>query len=465
LLQAPPPALNDPVARAAAALGSDRARSAAARLRASHKGSYFAQEQARSPASPTATVGRLLRWQFDVEKQRLIRDADQMFPDGIHFSNRAAIDGDSGWSVDLLGWRTGDDEQRFGREESIASRLQFERFFPHLLMRQALASRSVERVAPSQFQFRDEAGTLIEVLLDPATGRPSRAAQIVDGKRQLELAYSDYHRRHGVMMPRRLQLFQAQRLQEDLTLGRTTIAPIARTSLTPPPGYRPKPTAGTPSARELAAGIWVFDNMPGDYHSLAIDMGDHLMLVEAPLNPGYADLQKKILAELRPSKAVRAVLVTHHHGDHNGGLARWAEAGATIIVARGAKVAIERQLRARGFAGRAMIEEIKTHHRFGSRRAVDVYAFDSLHVEAHLLVHLPDPQILFQGDLFYLPERGAVPTAFGGARELQKQIAQRGLKVRTVVGVHGRPGTIGDLRQSLRQSGRAGATRDVHLAP
>ena len=45
--------------------------------------------------------------------------------------------------------------------------------------------------------------------------------------------------------------------------------------------------------------------------------------------------------------------------------------------------------------------------------------------------------IAFQGDLFYVPERGHVPPQFMVVRELQNAI--RGLNVTTIAGVHGRP--------------------------
>jgi glyoxylase-like metal-dependent hydrolase (beta-lactamase superfamily II) len=180
-------------------------------------------------------------------------------------------------------------------------------------------------------------------------------------------------------------------------------------------------------------------------------MGDHFVLVEAPLSPEYANLQKGILATLKPGKPVRFVLVTHHHGDHTGGLLAWAQAGATIIVPSGAKVAIERQLEARGFTGTARIEEVESRRSFGTGAArTDAYAFSTAHSEAHLIVHVPQSGILFQGDLFYLPERGDVPPAFPVVGDLQRQIDRLGLRVEQVVGVHGRPATLEQVRESLR---------------
>jgi glyoxylase-like metal-dependent hydrolase (beta-lactamase superfamily II) len=192
--------------------------------------------------------------------------------------------------------------------------------------------------------------------------------------------------------------------------------------------------------------------MQGAYHSMAVDQGDHLVLLEAPLSPAYAEAQKKILEKLRPGKRVSHVLVTHHHGDHGGGLKNWAEWGATIVAAKGATAALQRQLKARGLSGPAKIEEVDGRRSFGAGASrIDAYAFASSHAEAHLLMHMPVPKILFQGDMFYLPARGPVPAAFPIVTDMVNQIEALKLDVGTVVGVHGRAGTMAEVRESVRK--------------
>jgi hypothetical protein len=221
------------------------------------------------------------------------------------------------------------------------------------------------------FRYKDAADNLIEVTLDPTTRLPLRASQIVDGRPSAEIAYSNYKRRHGLMMPGRVQIYQAGTLREDLTLKSTRIGEVAESKFSAPSGYSAPPPAGEPSARELAPGMFLFENMPGNYHSMAIDQGDHLVLLEAPLSPAYAEAQKNILAKLRPGIPVSHVLVTHHHGDHTGGLKFWAEAGATIVAAKGAGVALQRQLKARGLVAPAEAGGGGRPPQLRSRRAPD----------------------------------------------------------------------------------------------
>ena len=130
-----------------AALGAPAAVERAQAFEAEHTGWYFAQEQGRDPREPWARVERRLRWAVQPEKQRLRREAEQLFPGGVRFLNAAALTPGGGWNIDLLKWRTGVDVQTFAPAEATSSRVQCERTFPHLMLRQAKAA--AETLAPA----------------------------------------------------------------------------------------------------------------------------------------------------------------------------------------------------------------------------------------------------------------------------------------------------------------------------
>jgi glyoxylase-like metal-dependent hydrolase (beta-lactamase superfamily II) len=255
--------------------------------------------------------------------------------------------------------------------------------------------------------------------------------------------------RHKIALPRRIQLIFADRLQEDLRIDETRLgAPPAQLFATPA-GYAVPPAPGQPNARRLAEGLFLFENMPGGYRSAVVDAGDHLMLLEAPLSPAYAAAQDAILDRLFPGKPVRYVFVTHHHGDHTAGLPHWLEQGATIIAPQGARAALERQLRARGIQPPFRIEEVADRQSFGSGAArVDAHSFASDHAASHLLMSIPSARAVFQGDLFYVPDRGQVPPAFPIVQDFKRQLVRAGLSPDLIIGVHGRPATGAELRVS-----------------
>ena len=81
----------------------------------------------------------------------------------------------------------------------------------------------------------------------------------------------------------------------------------------------------------LGEGIFV---IPGRYSALAIDLGDHIVLIEAPQSEARA---VEVIAEARrliPGKPIRYVVNTHAHFDHAAGLRTAVAEGATIVTHR-----------------------------------------------------------------------------------------------------------------------------------
>ena len=78
------------------------------------------------------------------------------------------------------------------------------------------------------------------------------------------------------------------------------------------------PAAPTANSEKVADGIfWITG---GSHHSLAVDMGDHVVVIEAPQNEARSDLVIATTKKLIPSKPIRMVVNTHLHFDHSGGL-------------------------------------------------------------------------------------------------------------------------------------------------
>jgi glyoxylase-like metal-dependent hydrolase (beta-lactamase superfamily II) len=283
----------------------------------------------------------------------------------------------------------------------------------------------------------------VDLSFDPATKLMTSASVMKDGVAQTTTVYGDYARTNGVMLPRTVQQRFAGQLREDLRLGATQFGEAPMQRFIAPAGYVTAPAAGVPTARALAPGAWIFENMPGGYRSMVVDAGDHLVVLEAPLSPAYAGIQKRLIGEIAPGKSVRYVVVTHHHGDHTGGLKTWVEVGVTLLAPKGAAVALRRQLVGRGLTRPVSIEEVDERRTLGSGTGrVDLHAFSTSHARAHLLA--------------YVPDRGGPPPAFRVVGDLFEQIRRRRLAVETVVGVHGRPATLAEAERSLERGRREG---------
>ena len=86
----------------------------------------------------------------------------------------------------------------------------------------------------------------------------------------------------------------------------------------------------TITVTEPAPGVWFLAGQ--SHHSVVIEMADHLLLVEAPQNDARTLAVIQRARTLNPSKPLRAVINTHHHFDHSGGIRAAMSEGLTVIT-------------------------------------------------------------------------------------------------------------------------------------
>src|SRR6185295_2307759 len=92
------------------------------------------------------------------------------------------------------------------------------------------------------------------------------------------------------------------------------------------------PPAAAPTAttsEKLGDGVYL---ILGGYGALAVDMTDHIVVVEGPQNDQRADAVIAEAKRLIPNKPIRYVVNTHSHFDHAGGLRAFVAEGATVIT-------------------------------------------------------------------------------------------------------------------------------------
>ena len=93
--------------------------------------------------------------------------------------------------------------------------------------------------------------------------------------------------------------------------------------------------------------IWM---APGFGNTFLIITTDGNVIVDtsiAPNAPRHRELLRKV-----SDAPVRYILLTHGHGDHNGGVATWKEAGTEVVAQREYAEILHYQNRLRGFFGR-----------------------------------------------------------------------------------------------------------------
>src|SRR5918995_1630307 len=176
----------------------------------------------------------------------------------------------------------------------------------------------------------------------------TRVDHAVVGDLLVEFEYSDYQNMNGVQVPTRVVQRQAGLQTFDAIIESATGNPptLAELLAPVPAGGAPAPAAAqsspaAPPVEQIGDGVF---KIGGNYTSLAVDMGDHVLVVES----GQSDARGlAVMAAARqaiPGKPVRFVVNSHPHFDHASGLAAAVAEGATILTHRNNEPVLERLL-------------------------------------------------------------------------------------------------------------------------
>jgi glyoxylase-like metal-dependent hydrolase (beta-lactamase superfamily II) len=292
-------------------------------------------------------------------------------------------------------------------------------------------------------------GGLVEphrVLIDPV----SHLVAAVQAGSGAITEFSAYRAVAGIQVPHRRVVRANGVAVSEVVVAAVDLSPaLGDARFAVPDGYSDPPAAGAPRATALAEGVYRLDGMPGGYHALFVVAEDHVVVLEAPISAEGSAAALAVIRATAPDRPVRRVMLSHHHGDHVAGAGAYVADGATLVVGAGLEEAVRRQL-PEALRADVRFDAVDAPRTFGGGAArIEAYPVPNGHAEGNVAYFLPASGILFQGDLFYIPERGPVPPAFDVTADLDRVIRTHDLGVRLIVGVHGRAGTLAELKASL----------------
>jgi glyoxylase-like metal-dependent hydrolase (beta-lactamase superfamily II) len=354
--------------------------------------------------------------------------------------------------------------------------IQYHRRLPALLLRSALdRTNSLRYLGEDEFEGRrHEVITFvmpdtqqIALYVDAQTGLISKYELLfvdsLEGVEASEIVFGDYRKVGNYQVPGR---WSNRQLGEDQT--RYAVQAEFNPSVSDDSfrvsaaGYRevkPVPTTLEEKVDELADGVYMIQNVAGqNQNTMAVGFADYVVALEAPGSSDGADAVIKRIHELFPGKPIRYVAMTHHHGDHIGGMRSFIAEGATVVTTAANRPVIEAMAASRqnDRLGRAprrpeflLLENGKRVLKDGKRQLELIDIGPNPHAKEMVIGWLPAEKIVFQGDLFFVPNNDA---PFGppqpSTASFAKKLRELDLPAERIAAVHGDTATIAQFREA-----------------
>jgi glyoxylase-like metal-dependent hydrolase (beta-lactamase superfamily II) len=281
-----------------------------------------------------------------------------------------------------------------------------------------------------------------------------------------EAAFTGYRDFGGVMFPSRIVRTAGGKLRLDLTISSVKANPAVH--IVVPDGMRAAMSAPVKAtADKLADGVYWIKG--GQWHSVAIDQADHIVVVDAPIDEARSLAVIAKVKETIPNKPIKYVINTHAHFDHAGGLRTYVDEGATIVTMPMNQAFYERAWREPRTLNPDRLTQSGKTPRFepvlngkavlsDGRRAIEIHEqVGTAHNDAIVMVYLPKEKILIQVDAWNT-EAVTAPylDTIGGdfvnpyMVNLYENILRLKLDVAQIVPLHGpRTATVAELRKAL----------------
>jgi len=200
----------------------------------------------------------------------------------------------------------------------------------------------------------------------------------------------------------------------------------------------------------------------GSHNSVAIEMADHVILVEAPLGDERMSVVFAEVRKLIPGKPVRYTVNSHNHFDHSGGLRTAVAEGATVVAQAQSKAYWEKafanpnriapDLLAKSGKRAKVVGVGEKMVMKDATRTVELHRIkDTDHVDTFLMVYLPKERLLIQADAFTPgPPNGPVPNPPNAYHvNLVQNLARLNLQVDRILPLHGRMVPLAELNRMV----------------
>ena len=320
---------------------------------------------------------------------------------------------------------------------------------------------------------RKGGGALVEFTLDGkyryegvinAVGNVLRVSSFLDspvlGDTPIEFVYSGYRKFGSARFPARIErrIAGLPWYELDVTAVRINVAqPIVV-----PASIRaiPAPTMANIEVSEIVPGVLLFGG--GSHNSVVIQQRHGIVVIEAPLGEERSEAVIARVRELYPGTPITAVINTHSHFDHAGGLRTYVDEGISVITharnvdyyqrAWAAPRTINPDRLAKSGRAPTFRAVERTLELDDDLQPIEIHTLTgSGHNDAFVMAWLPRHRLLVEADAWNPPAPGAAPPAAVNPLwiNLDDNIRRLPLEVERIVPLHGTVQRYETLRAAI----------------
>ncbi|MDF2178631.1 MBL fold metallo-hydrolase [Aliiglaciecola sp. CAU 1673] len=354
---------------------------------------------------------------------------------GGRFANTTLIVDDQGFQLDAIRktiseMETPDFNQIAGPGIRVNSTLLLRSLQQNLDSARYLGSLKFAGKDHDLISFDMNAGPAITLYIDQATHLISKSERLF-GDILVEYYFNDYRKVDGITLPYfssysvngdPSQEFVAEAYKINQPLDAITKLPKDYEKVEATPAFEMR-------TEEVAPGVfWVINNFQ---NGLFVEFEDYVLAVGAldGVNARVDELRKAV-----KDKPIKYSVITHHHNDHIGGVAQYAELGAQLVTVKAHEKVIKDNI-PDGTPQFLFVDGKKVFK--DSKQVVEVIDIGPTpHTEHYLLTYLPEHGIIFDADHINVPAVGPMAPPTPNMEFMMKAIKEKGLKVKTIVSAH-----------------------------
>lgn len=456
------------------ALGGLEAIREAQDVRVKVRGFSYARNQSVGVNPPYDKMTRDEDLYIDLRNRKYIIDTRDPLPGGFVFGGKQVIAGNQGFFVNP-------------RDKTISplnltnfNNIGILRRVPHLFLVPAYESApsTLRWLRQETYQgrphnvvsFASSNGILWTLFLDARTNLLTKYEQMVSdnlmGDALQETIFPGYRTIGKLKVPTGRITRRAGEITEEVRYDDVQFnTRPSDSAFAKPEGFEDLPAPTPPPTREtkLADGVYLFES---GSNSLVVEFSDHVLVVEPYAGGRGAKPTIAKAREMFPNKAVKYVVVTHHHDDHSGGLRSYIAEGISVVTTAANERYFEKMAAANFTINRddqTMNKKKPVFEFLGNKKRVFsdgkqiVEIIDigpSPHANEMLIAYLPKEKLVFQGDLVNLPASGkyAPTTVNASTIHFFNELRRLGLDVDRIAAVHGPTTSMEELGKAMKKS-------------